>query len=35
MMIDISTKRLKYAHENEVRAMLWLVDPHETGKRLG
>lgn len=28
LMINVSTKQLKYAHEQEVRAMLWLVDPH-------
>jgi hypothetical protein len=32
-MINVSTKQLKYANEQEVRAMLWLVDPHETGNR--
>ena len=33
LMINASTKQLKYADEQEVRAMLWLVDPHETGNR--
>jgi hypothetical protein len=33
LMINVSTKQLKYADEQEVRAMLWLVDPHETGNR--
>jgi hypothetical protein len=33
LMINVSTKQLKYANEQEVRAMLWLVDPHETGNR--
>lgn len=33
LMINISTKQLKYADEREVRAMLWLVDPYETGNR--
>lgn len=32
-MINVSTKQLKYANEQEVRAMLWLVDPYETGNR--
>jgi hypothetical protein len=32
-MINVSTKQLKYANEQELRAMLWLVDPHETGNR--
>ncbi len=33
LMINVSTKQLKYADEQEARAMLWLVDPHETGNR--
>lgn len=33
LMINVSTKQLKYVDEREVRAMLWLVDPHETGNR--
>jgi hypothetical protein len=33
LMINVSTKQLKYANEQEVRAMLWLIDPHETGNR--
>lgn len=33
LMINVSTKQLRYADEREVRAMLWLVDPRETGNR--
>jgi hypothetical protein len=33
LMINVSTKQLKYADEEEVRAMLWLVDAHESGNR--
>ncbi len=33
LIMNIGTKREKYKDEREVRAMLWIVDPHETGNR--
>lgn len=33
LIANIGTKREKYRQENEVRAMLWILDPHETGNR--
>lgn len=33
LMVNISTKRECYADEKEVRAMLWIRDPHESGNR--
>jgi hypothetical protein len=33
LIMNIGTKRERYKDEKEVRAMLWLVDPHETGNR--
>lgn len=31
LMVNVSTKRVQFKDEKEVRAMLWIVDPHETG----
>jgi hypothetical protein len=33
LMVNVSTKRVQFKGEKEVRAMLWIVDPHETGNR--
>jgi hypothetical protein len=30
---NITTKRIKYAHEQEVRAFLWIIDPHASINR--
>ncbi len=33
LIANIGTKGEKFQDENEVRAMLWIVNPHETGNR--
>jgi hypothetical protein len=33
LIANIGTKRERYRDEKEVRAMLWVINPHETGNR--